>query len=84
MQAIIKTVNAAGLAEIADFLAVNLKRYQFDRDALNAWATEAEFQLAEGNTATIEIKAQDSIHGRTQEYTISDAGLDSENVEIDE
>lgn len=84
MQAIIKKVNAIGLAEISAFLEANHKHYCFDRDALNARAAEAEFQLAEGNPASIEIKAMDSIYGRTQEFTVSDAGLDSENVEIDE
>lgn len=44
---------------------------------LQAWAQEAEFQLGEGNPATIEIKSWNSIHGYTQEYRISDAGLDA-------
>lgn len=51
---------------------------------LLAWAADAEFQLSEGNAATIEIMSWDSTNGYTQEYRISDAGLDSQIVEIDE
>jgi hypothetical protein len=74
------TVNEHGLNEIKGFLADNHKKGgdHFDRDTLLAWAAEAEFQLAEGNPATIEIDSWDSIHGRTQEFTISDSGLDAE------
>lgn len=86
MQVINYTVNASGLNEIKEFLAANHKNGggHFNTDMLRAWAADAEFQLAEGNPATIEIKSWDSIHGRTQEFTISDAGLDAETVEIDE
>jgi hypothetical protein len=86
MQVTTYTVNEQGLNEIKEFLADNHKKGgdHFDRGMLLAWAADAEFQLAEGNPATIEIKARDSIHGRTQEFTISDAGLDAETVEIDE
>ena len=51
---------------------------------LRAWAADAEFSLAEGNGAAIELAARDSVHGRTQTFEISAAGLDSQNVEIDE
>ena len=80
------TVNEQGLNEIKGFLEANHKKgdNHFDRDMLLAWAADAEFQLSEGNPATIEIKSWDSIHGRTQELTISDDGLDAETVEIDE
>jgi hypothetical protein len=43
---------------------------------LNAWASDAEFQMGEGNPPSIEIKAWDSMNGCTQEYTISEAGID--------
>lgn len=80
------TVNEQGLSEIKEFLAANHKKGgdHFDREMLEAWAQEAEFQLGEGNPASIEIKAYESIHGRTQEYTISDAGLDAHTEEIDD
>ena len=81
-----RTVNAAGLAEIAAFLAANHKKGgdHFTPDMLRAWAAEAEFQLAEGNTPTIELLSWDSVRGYTHCYTISDAGIDTEYVEIDE
>ncbi|ABM60727.1 hypothetical protein [Verminephrobacter eiseniae] len=34
-------------------------------------------QLGEGNDAGIELKARDSINGRTQTFTVSTAGVDS-------
>ena len=80
------SINEQGLNEIKEFLDDNHKKGggHFDRDMLLAWAADAEFQLSEGNPASIEIKSFDSIHGRTQEFTISDAGLDAETVEIEE
>lgn len=80
------TVNEQGLNEIKEFLAVNHKKggEYFTRDMLIAWAADAEFQLSEGNPATIEIKSWDSVRGAAIEYTISDAGLDAETIEIDE
>lgn len=72
-----QTVNERGLQEIAEFLAENHKRgSEFTRANLLAWAADAEFQLSEGNPACIEIHASASVNGRTQEYTISDEGLD--------
>lgn len=81
-----RTINTTGLNEIKEFLAANHKKGgdHFTRDMLQAWAADAEFQMSEGNSPSIEIKASDSIHGYTQEYTVSDAGIDTEYVEIDE
>ena len=86
MQVTNYTVNEQGLNEIKEFLAANHKKGgdHFTRDMLQAWAADAEFQLSEGNSATIEIRAHDCIHGYTIEYTISNAGLDAETIEIDE
>jgi len=80
------SVNEIGLYEIKEFLAENHKLggNHFTRDMLRARAWFAEFQLGEGNSASIEIRSWDSVNGRTQEFTISDAGLDSEEVEIEE
>lgn len=77
------TVNEHGLNEIKEFLAANHKAGcdHFDRSMLEAWAEAAEFQLHQGNPAIIEIKSWDSIHGRTQDYTISDAGLDAQTAD---
>lgn len=84
-------VNTNGLAQIAEFLKKNHKK-SFDQsgesvdyftgDMLRAWAADAEFQLAEGNTATICLKSHESINGYAQEFTVSQDGLDSELVEI--
>ena len=86
MQAALKTINTNGLKEIHVFLASNHKHGSdhFNDAMLRAWAVDAEFSLAEGNDASIEIKATDSIHGRTQTFTVSDAGIDAQMVEIDE
>ncbi len=81
-----RTVNQTGLNEIAEFLGTHHKlgRDHFSDDMLRAWAADAEFQLAEGNDASIEIKSWDTISGHTETFSISDAGLDSEEIEIDE
>lgn len=80
------TVNAQGLVEIKEFLAANHKKGgdHFTDDMIQAWAADAEFQLAEGNPASIEIKSWDSVHGRTQEFTISATGLDARAEEVEE
>ena len=86
MQVTTYTVNEQGLNEIKEFLADNhrLGGEHFDREMLLAWAADAERHLDENGRATIEIKSWDSVHGYTQEYRISDAGLDAQVVEIDE
>ena len=38
---------------------------------------------ADENTATIEIRSWDTVSGHTETYTISEAGIDTEVVEID-
>ena len=80
------TVNATGLKEIHNFLAKNHKcgGDHFDASMLRAWAADAEYSLNSGNDATIEISSAASLHDRTQTFTISVAGLDAEQVEIDE
>lgn len=86
MKATIKTVNEIGLQEIHSFLAEKHKLGgdHFSRDMLRAWAQDAEFQIGEGNPASIEIRSFDSVSGHTETYTISDSGLDCEEVEIEE
>ena len=81
-----RTINTTGLREIADFLAANhrLGGEHFTSDMLNAWAADAEFQMSEGNSPTIEIKSWDALSGHTETYTISDAGLDAEIVADEE
>lgn len=86
MQIINHTINRTGLAEIHDFLGRTHKagRDHFTLAMLSAWAQDAEFQLAEGNSATIEIPAHNSITGRPETYTISSAGIDAEMVGEDD
>ncbi len=81
-----RTINAQGLEEIRSFLAANHKKGgdRFTHDMLSAWADDAEFQLAEGNSATIEIRSWDTVSGRTEEFTVSDAGIDVEQIEVDD
>ena len=80
------SVNEKGLAEIHAFLAEKHKLGgdHFDSSMLRAWAQDAEFQLGEGNPASIEIRSFDSVSGHTENYTISPEGLDCEEVEIEE
>lgn len=80
------TVNAIGIAEIAAFLAEHHKLGgdHFTPNMLRAWAADAEFQLGEGNSPTIEIKSYDSVSGRTETFTVSDAGVDSETFDDEE
>lgn len=85
-QLIPTTINAAGLAEIRGFLAENHKLGgdHFTDSMVQAWAADAEFSLAEGNGASIEIPARDAIGGSPVTFTVSDAGVDSAEVEIDD
>lgn len=86
MRHINKTVNDAGLKQIHQFLADYHKKGgdHFNDEMLRAWAADAEFQLGEGNPASIEIRAFDSITGHTEEFTISDDGLDFEEVQVED
>ena len=79
------SVNEQGLNEIKEFLASSHKKGgdHFTREMLQAWAADAEFQLAEGNPAMIEIRAFDAVSGHTETFTISSAGLDCEEIEIE-
>ena len=87
---ILKTVNENGIEQIRTFLAENHIICKnggvdyFTHDNLLAWAEEEELSLSEGNNGGIELRAFESIHGRTQTFTISDAGLDCEEIELEE
>lgn len=81
-------VNERGLREIRALLSKRHKLFRgclhIERSVLNAWADDAEFQLAQGNPASIEIRAYDSVSGHIEEYTITDAGLHWEDDPDDE
>lgn len=78
------TINNIGRAEIKKFLSENHKLGggHFDEAMLSAWAADAEFNLAEGNPAIVEIRSFDTVSGHTEIYTISDSGIDA--LEISE
>ena len=78
-------VNERGLEEIRDFLGRRHKlgRDHFDDEMIRAWASDAEFQLGEGNPPIIEIRSFDTVSGHTETYTISDAGIETRAFEID-
>ena len=85
MKHTIKTVNSNGLNQIHQFLADHHKKggEHFNDEMLRAWAADAEFQLAEGNDACIEIRSFDAVSGHTETFTISPEGLDVEEIETD-
>lgn len=85
MKTILKTVNENGLAQIHTFLAEKHKKGgdHFNNEMLRAWAHDAEFSLAEGNNAGIEIRSFDAVSGHTETFTISEEGLDSKIIEIE-
>jgi hypothetical protein len=77
------TINQIGLNEIAEFLKSNHTTFAELEPAaseLSAWASDAEFQLGEGNPASIEIPARNSVTGAPIEFTITDAGIDVEEA----
>lgn len=83
----IQSINDNGIAQIAAWLLVNHKlgkRISQDPAMLRAWAADAEFSLREGNDAGVEIRRWDSIHGRTQTFTVSAEGINSTEIEINE
>lgn len=51
-------INETGLQEIRDFLSINHKKGDNFTDAqIQAWAADAEFQMAEGNPRALKLKA---------------------------
>lgn len=77
-------LNDAGMQQLRQFLANNLKlRPEVELDeVLGAWAQEAEQSLNAGNPAIVELKNWESLDGHTQTFEITDAGVDT--FEIDE
>ena len=75
------TINQTGIEEIKSFLQVAHKPHFFDQSMLQAWAADAEFQLGEGNPASIEISQHYSKSGRTETFTISNAGIDAHQID---
>jgi hypothetical protein len=86
MNAIKCTISENGINQIHQFLAGHHKKGgdYFDRSMLKAFVEEAEFQLAEGNPPSIELSSWETVSGRTETFTISDEGLDFEEIEIED
>lgn len=70
------TINPKGIQEIKEFLKSHHKMTNWSESQLNSWAAEAEFQLGEGNSASIEISQFSSKIGCAQTFTVSDEGID--------
>ncbi len=83
---IIKTINQNGIKQIHDFLGRRhrLGYDHFDASMLRAWAADAEFQMREGNSPTIELPSYVSTTGATVTFTVSPEGIDVEEVADDE
>lgn len=79
------TINETGIREIESFLLKTTHNpHGLSEDLLQAWASAAEFQLGEGNGASIEVSSFFSKSGRTETYTISDAGIDCHKSDYDD
>ncbi len=82
-----RTVNENGIAQIAAFLVKFHKNGEMlseVKTSLNAYADDVEFSLGEGNDAMFEISASHSVSGCPVVCTLSEQGLASKEVEIDE
>ena len=81
-----RTINDTGREEIRSFLADNHQRAAggFSTAQIDARVREAEFSLAEGNDASIELWFADSVHGHTQTFYVSPAGIDEQDDEAAE
>jgi hypothetical protein len=77
------TINPRGINEIKEFLKSHHKIGIWSESQLNAWAAEAEFQIAEGNSASIEISKFASKTGWAETFTVSVDGIDWHENEND-
>lgn len=80
----IYTVNKSGLDQIKNILLTYHKKFQEVEptiDMLNAWASDVEESLNNGNGACFEIKSHDHILGRTEEFTLTTDVYSQEEIE---
>lgn len=85
-------INNNGLLEMAEWLGEHYRKAvesghgadYFGHNNMRAFAAQAEFQLEQGNPACIELKAYESVNGWAEEFEVSPAGIDTEQVEIDD
>lgn len=68
-----QVVNEKGLQEIRGILADRHKLGgdHFSDSEIAAWAQDVELSLTEGNGACFEIRAADTISGRTEDFSLS-------------
>jgi len=69
-------INPAGLEHIRAWLADHMKNGgNLGAAEIAAWATAAEFQMSEGNPPSIELRASQSVSGRTETFTVPANGI---------
>lgn len=71
----VEYINPQGLAEIESFLNKHHKQAPFTPAQISAWATDAEFQLAEGNEAMVSISSKNTFSGEEERYYVSWDGI---------
>jgi hypothetical protein len=72
----VPTVNETGLMAIQVWLSERMINGDLlGPDNIGALATEAEFQMGEGNPPCIELRAWESVSGHTEEFTIPADGI---------
>lgn len=78
----VATINANGLSQISAALAKHHKlgADHFTASMIQAWASEAEENYANGNGCYIEIRSFDSTSGSPVEVTITAEGFDLQEV----
>lgn len=72
------TITPAGIEQILQILGANHKlgRDHFTPNMLAAWAREVEDHAMDTGEAYLEIRAADSVFGRTMTFTITPAGYE--------
>lgn len=69
-------INEIGMELIRAWLTERMKNgHNLGNAEILAWARDAEFQLGEGNPPSIELRASESVSGRTETMTIPQEGI---------
>ena len=82
----IYTVNNNGLEQIKNILINKHKDFEGTEPTaqmLNAWVSDVEDSLHNGNGACFEILSWNHVLGRTEQFTLTTEGYDTEEVEED-
>jgi len=88
-------INDIGMKQIAEQLRSKCKPSVFDgwldadliesrrsQEILSEWAAELEDVLNSGNGDEVEISQHDTASGHTEHLSVSDAGINSEEVSV--